>query len=268
MISAPILMLNNIEVMYMASILVLKGVSMELKEGTITALLGPNGSGKSTTLKAISGLLSTEEGEVTSGSIQFLGERIDNRHPEEIARLGIIQVLQGRRVFEHLTVEENLGVGGLMRNHYSVKGRMEWVYGLFPRLKDLRHQISGYLSGGEQQMLVLGRGLMSQPKVMLLDEPSLGLAPKLIEEVHATIKRINEEDRTTFLLVEQNAWAALEIADYAYVIDDGRVVLDGPSKKVRENKDVLEFHLGISEHGQRKSYWDVKHYRRRKRWLA
>lgn len=263
-----VLSVNNVEVRYVGVIQVLRGVSMELGEGTITALLGPNGSGKSTTLKAISGLLKTEEGEITKGSIKFCGERIDGRSAEDIARMGIIQVLQGRRICEHLTVEENLKAGMLMHGISGAKRGLDWVYDLFPRLRDLRHQTSGYLSGGEQQMLVISRGLVSQPKVMLLDEPSLGLSPKLIDEVHATITRINSEEKITFLVVEQNAWAALNIADYAYVIDDGRVVLDGPSDQVRDNRDVLEFHLGISEAGQRKSYWDVKHYRRRKRWLG
>jgi branched-chain amino acid transport system ATP-binding protein len=252
----------------MGVIQVLRGVSLELEQGTITALLGPNGSGKSTTLKAISGLLKTEEGEITAGTIEFQGERIDGWNPEDIARRGIIQVLQGRRIFEHLSVEENIRAGTLMSGTAIKKRGLDWVYELFPRLKDLRYKISGYLSGGEQQMLVIGRGLVSQPRVMLLDEPSLGLSPRLIEEVHQSIKKINDEEKITFLVVEQNAWAALNIADYAYVIDDGRVVLDGPSDKVRNNRDVLEFHLGISESGGNKSYWDVKHYKRRKRWLG
>ncbi|MFC1944904.1 ABC transporter ATP-binding protein [Chloroflexota bacterium] len=263
-----ILILSNVEVMYAGCILVLAGISMELGEGKITTLLGPNGSGKSTALKAISGLLRTEEGRVTAGTIMFKGKHLENGSPDETSRLGIIQVLQGRRVFEHLTVEENLKIAGNIHGKNIMKRQLDWVYDLFPRLKDLRRKMSGYLSGGEQQMLVIGRGLMSLPKVMLLDEPSLGLAPRIIDEVHDTIKKINEEDKITFLLVEQNAWAALSIADYAYVIDNGRVVLDGPSYKVRDNKDVLEFHLGISETGERQSYWDVKHYKRRKRYLG
>ncbi|MFC1993925.1 ABC transporter ATP-binding protein [Chloroflexota bacterium] len=259
---------NNVDVIYAGAVQVLHGISMKVADGLVTLLLGPNGCGKSTTLKAISGLLYAEEGKVTAGFIEYLGKRINNKSPEDIARMGIIQVLQGRKIFEHLTVEENLMVGGLTIKLANAKSRLAWVYDLFPRLKERRNQVSGYLSGGEQQMLVTGRGLMSQPKVMILDEPSMGLSPKIIEEVHSTIRKINEDEKITFLLVEQNAWAALGVSDYAYVMDNGRMVLDGPADKVRENRDVVEFHLGISELGQRKSYWDVKHYRRRKRWLG
>jgi branched-chain amino acid transport system ATP-binding protein len=263
------LKLNNIEVVYSEVILVLRGVSLQVPEGQIVTLLGANGAGKSTTLKAISGLLHTELGEVTRGSIEFNGQRIDRIPPEEIVRLGIVQVIEGRRLFPHLTVEENLQVGALIRGDgAAVRRDLELVYTYFPRLKELRRKVAGYLSGGEQQMLVIGRGLMARPKLMLLDEPSLGLAPLLVQEIFEIIRRINEEEGTSILLVEQNAQVALNIAHYGYVMENGRVVLDGPAEVLRENEDIKEFYLGLTELGQRKSYREVKHYKRRKRWLG
>lgn len=233
------------------------------------ALLGGNGAGKTTTLKAISGLLTTELGEVTDGSIEFNDVRIDRKIPEEIARLGIIQVMEGRRVLEHLTVEENLRVGAYLRkNVATIKQDLDKVYEYFPRLKELKDRESGYLSGGEQQMLVIGRALMAKPRLMLLDEPSLGLAPILVKEIFDIIRRINKEEKTSILLVEQNARAALSLADNGYVMENGRIVLDGPANKLRENEDVKEFYLGLTGLGEKKSYREVKHYKRRKRWLA
>ncbi|HIE16582.1 MAG TPA: ABC transporter ATP-binding protein [Dehalococcoidia bacterium] len=263
------LRLNNIEVIYLNVILVLKGVSLEVPEGNIVALLGANGAGKSTTLKAISGILYTEEGEVTDGSIEWDGQRIDRTNPEDIVRLGIVQVFEGRPMFEHLTVEEDLKVGAYTRSDVAgVRRDLDMVYSYFPRLKEFRHATTGYLSGGERQMVVLGRALMSRPKLMLLDEPSLGLSPILVREIFDIIKRINTEEKTSILLVEQNAKAALELADYGYVMENGRVVMDGPAEKLRDNEDIKEFYLGLSKLGQRRSYKEVKHYKRRKRWLA
>jgi branched-chain amino acid transport system ATP-binding protein len=263
------LQVNNIEVVYMNVIQVLRGVSLEVGDGKIVALLGANGAGKTTTLKAISGLLKTEEGEVTDGSIDFDGKRLDRYGPEDIAAMGISQVMEGRRVLEHLSVEENLLVGAYCRkDRGGVKRDMEVVFDYFPRLKDLRRQTSGYLSGGEQQMLVIGRALMARPKLMLLDEPSLGLAPLLVQEIFEIIQRINAEQNMAILLVEQNARAALGIADYGYVMENGRIVLGGPAEKLRDNEDVREFYMGLSAVGSRKSYREVKHYRRRKRWLT
>ena len=263
------LRLNNIEVIYSDVILVLKGVSLEVPDGKIISLLGANGAGKTTTLKAISGVLYTELGEVTDGSIEFGEMRIDGKAPEEIVQMGIVQVMEGRRLFEHLTVEENLRVGAYARkDRDAILKDLESVYRYFPRLKDLRGQVSGYLSGGERQMLVMGRALMSNPKVMLLDEPSLGLSPLLVKEIFGIIKKINREERTSILLVEQNANIALSTSDYGYIMENGRVVLDGPSPKLKENEDIKEFYLGLSQVGKRKSYREVKHYRRRKRWLA
>lgn len=262
------LKLNNVEVKYAGVILVLRGVSIEVGDGKIVALLGANGAGKTTTLKAISGLLSTELGEVTDGSIEFDGRRIDNMVPEDIVKLGIVQVMEGRRVLTHLTVEENLRAGALIRKDGDIKRDLDMIYQYFPPLKELRNQISGYLSGGEQQMLVIGRGLMAKPKLMLLDEASLGLAPLVVKEIFGIVKKINLEEGTAVLLVEQNALVALSVAEFGYVMENGRIVLDGPAAKLRENKDVQEFYLGLSELGQRKSYREVKHYRRRKRWLG
>ncbi len=263
------LVLNNIEVIYNQVILVLKGVSLEVPDGDIRALLGANGAGKTTTLKAISGLLKEEDGEVTDGSIEFNGERIDKKSAEDIVRMGIFQVMEGRRVFEHLTVEENLRAGAYTRkDKKNVKGDMEMVYSYFPRLKELRHRVAGYLSGGEQQMLAIGRALMARPKLMLLDEPSLGLAPLLVKEIFDIIQRINREEGVGILIVEQNAMAALNIASYGYIMENGRIVMDGPADKLKENPDVKEFYLGLTEVGKKKSFREVKHYKRRKRWLT
>jgi branched-chain amino acid transport system ATP-binding protein len=262
------LRLNIIEVIYSDVILVLKGVSLEVAPGKIVALLGANGAGKTTTLKAISGILHTEEGEVTDGSIEFEGHRIDRLDPEEIVRLGIVQVMEGHRLFEHLSVEENLLVGAYARSDGQVKRDLQLVYDYFPRLKDLSSRTSGYLSGGERQMLVMGRGLMAHPKVMLLDEPSLGLSPVLVREIFKIIQRINREEKASILLVEQNAVAALSVAEYGYVMENGKVVLDGPTVKLKDNEDIKEFYLGLSGVGLRKSYREVKHYKRRKRWLG
>lgn len=263
------LVLSNIEVMYLNVILVLKGVSLEVPEGKIIALLGANGAGKTTTLKAISGLLRTEEGEVTDGGIEFGGKRIDRMDPEDIVGMGIVQVMEGRRLFEHLTTEENLRIGGYSRhNGGDIKKDLDMVYHYFPKLKDLRNQTSGYLSGGEQQMLVVGRAIMSHPKLMLLDEPSLGLAPLVVQEIYEIVHQFNAEEGTSMLLVEQNARAALSIAAYGYVMENGKVVLDGPADKLSENEDVREFYLGLSQVGEKKSYREVKHYKRRKRWLG
>lgn len=262
------LILNNVEVIYNKVILVLKGMSLQVPQGKIVALLGSNGAGKSTTLKAISGLLKPDNGEVTDGSIEFMGETIHHRDAAEIVRMGIFQVMEGRRVFEHLTAEENLLAGGYTRRGLNLNRELEMVYYYFPRLKERRNQRAGYLSGGEQQMLAIGRALMAQPKLMMLDEPSLGLAPLLVAEIFHIIQRINQEQGTTVLLVEQNANLALQIADYAYIMENGRIVLEGYPADLRENADVREFYLGLSEVGQRKSYREVKHYKRRKRWLS
>ncbi len=263
------LKLNSIEVIYHNVILVLKGVSLEVAQGKIVSLLGGNGAGKTTTLKATSGLLKTEVGEITGGSIEFEGERIDQKKPEEIVKIGIVQVMEGRRLFDHLSVEENLKASAfIVRDISRIKKSLESVYQYFPRLKVLRNNTAGYLSGGEQQMMVIGGSLMIQPRLILLDEPSLGLSPKLVAEIFRIIRTINTENKTAMLLVEQNARAALAIADYGYVMENGRVVLDGAADKLRENEDIKEFYLGLSGVGERKSYRDVKHYRRRKRWLA
>ena len=260
---------NNIEVAYMNVIQVLRGVSLTVADGQIVALLGANGGGKTTTLKAISGMLKTEEGEVTDGSIKFDGKRIDRLGPDRIAVLGISQAMEGRRVLEHLSVEENLLVGAYCRkNRREVKQDMEMVFDYFPPMKRLHRRMSGYLSGGEQQMLVIGRALMARPKLMLLDEPSLGLAPLMVREIFEIIKKINAEQKMSILIVEQNVRVALGIADFGYVLENGRVVLSGPAENLKDNEDVREFYLGISSVGSQKSYRDVKHYRRRKRWLG
>ncbi|MCX8125584.1 MAG: ABC transporter ATP-binding protein [Dehalococcoidia bacterium] len=261
------LKLNNVEVTYLNVIRVLHGVSLQVPEASIVTLLGANGAGKTTVLKAISGLLHVEDGEVTDGSIEWNGERIDKKSAQDIARLGIIQALEGRRVFGHLTTEENLIVGGYYRDRTSLHRDLEMVYHYFPRLKQLRKNIAGYLSGGEQQQLVIGRAIMSAPKLMMLDEPSLGLAPLLVEEIYDIIKRFNAEQKTTILLVEQNVRIALSVAHYGYVMENGRVVLDGTATFLANNEDVKEFYMGLSAMGRKKSYREVKHYKRRKRWL-
>jgi branched-chain amino acid transport system ATP-binding protein len=265
----PLLEVNNIEVVYHKFVLALKGLSLKVAAGQIVAVLGNNGAGKTTTLKAISGLLTSEDGEVTDGQILFKGERIDRRYPEDLVRRGIFQVMEGRRVFEDMTVEENLIAGGhTVSSRRRLKEKMETVYAYFPRLKQRRNLLAGYCSGGEQQMLVIGRGLMASPCLMLLDEPSMGLAPMLVAEIFEIIQRINREERVGILLVEQNARMALGIAEHAYIMENGRIVLDDTVAKIRENADVKEFYLGLTEVGKTKSYRDVKHYKRRKRWLT
>lgn len=260
---------NNVEVIYSDVILVLKGLSLTVPRGSIVALLGANGAGKSTTLKAISGLLKSEEGEVTEGEILFEGEKINGRDAEDIVRSGIFQVMEGRRVFEDLTVEENLRCGAhTRRDGRGLRRDYDRVYGFFPRLQERRKQLAGYLSGGEQQMLAIGRALMARPKLMLLDEPSLGLSPLLVTEIFGIIRDIHEEEKTTILLVEQNARVALAISSYGYIMENGKVVLDGATSTLARNEDVKEFYLGMTEVGTRKSYKDTKHYRRRKRWLS
>ncbi|MEW6529720.1 MAG: ABC transporter ATP-binding protein [Thermodesulfobacteriota bacterium] len=263
----PLLRVNNIEVIYEHVILVLKGVSLEVPEKGIVSLLGANGAGKSTTLKAISNLLHAERGEVTKGTIEFAGLRIDKMHPAQVVKQGVIQVMEGRRVFEHLTVEDNLLCGAYTRNDKQVRDDVGVVYRYFPRLEQRRAAKAGYISGGEQQMLAIGRALMSKPKIMLLDEPSMGLAPLLVEEIFNIIRSLNDQENVTVLLAEQNAAMALDFAQYAYVMENGRVVLDGESTVISDNEDVREFYLGLTEIGK-KSYRDVKHYKRRKRWLA
>lgn len=260
---------NNIEVIYNQVILVLKGLSLQVQQGQIATILGNNGAGKSTTLKAISGLLKSEDGEVTDGSISFMGERIDRIDPEKIVRKGIFQVMEGRQAFEDLTVEENLLVGAhTVKSRAQVKKDLEVVYHYFPRLTQRRNFLAGYISGGEQQMLVIGRGLMAHPRLMLLDEPSMGLSPLLVAEIFEIIQRINKEENVTILLVEQNARMALTIAHHGYVMESGRIVLDDDVEKLRENEDIKEFYLGLTDMGSKKSYRDVKHYKRRKRWLT
>jgi len=261
------LSVNNVEVKFQDVILVLKGCSLEIDDRAIVCLLGANGGGKTTILKAISGLLVSEEGKVTSGNIVFNGARIDRIPPEKRVEMGIIQVMEGRRVFEHLTTEENIISGGQFISSSELKTNMEMVYSYFPKLKDLRHNTSGYLSGGEQQMLVVARALMANPKLMLLDEPSMGLAPMAVAEIFDIVKRFNQELETSILLVEQNARLALDVASYGYIMENGKVTLDGPSDKLKGNEDVQEFYMGLSKLGK-KSYREVKHYKRRKRWLA
>ncbi|MFO7539706.1 MAG: ABC transporter ATP-binding protein [Chloroflexota bacterium] len=264
------LKVNNIEVVYSDVILVLRGVTLSVEQGQIVSLLGANGAGKSTTLKAISGLLSTQQGEVTRGGIEFEGQSIGNMAPDDIVRMGIVQVLEGRPLFRHLTVEENLITGALFRkvSNANLKRDLDEVYHFFPRLREFRQRTSGYLSGGEQQMVVIGRALMAKPRLMLLDEPSLGLAPLLVQDIFEIIRRINKESGVSLLIVEQNANVALKTADYAYVMETGRIVLDGPAEQLRQNADIKEFYLGLTQVGERKSYRDVKHYKRRKRWLG
>ncbi|WP_208348185.1 ABC transporter ATP-binding protein [Pseudaestuariivita rosea] len=264
-----LLEVNNIEVIYNHVILVLKGVSLTVPKGGITALLGGNGAGKTTTLKAISNLLHSERGEVTKGTIEYRGQRIQDLSPSDLVQRGVIQVMEGRHCFEHLTVEENLMTGAYTRKDGSaaVSADLEMVYSYFPRLKERRKSQAGYTSGGEQQMCAIGRALMSRPETILLDEPSMGLAPQLVEEIFTIVKNLNEKEGVSFLLAEQNTNVALRYAHYGYILESGRVVMDGPAKELSENPDVKEFYLGMSEEG-RKSYRDVRSYRRRKRWLS
>jgi branched-chain amino acid transport system ATP-binding protein len=264
-----ILSVNNIEVVYNHVILVLKGVSLEVARGGVVTLLGANGAGKTTTLKAISNLLQAERGEVTKGSILFEGEEVHSLSPSELVRRGCIQVMEGRRCFAHLTVEENLLTGAYTRRdgNAAIKRDLELVYSYFPRLAERKDAVAGYTSGGEQQMCALGRALMSRPKMILLDEPSMGLAPQIVEEIFGIVKSLNEKERVSFLLAEQNTNMALKYASYGYILENGRVVMDGEAAALRQNEDVKEFYLGVAE-GKRKSFRDVKYYKRRKRWLA
>jgi branched-chain amino acid transport system ATP-binding protein len=267
--SPPILALNNIEVVYDHVILVLKGVSLDVPKGGIVALLGANGAGKTTTLKAISNLLHAERGQVTKGSIVFDGAEVQALSPNALVRRGCIQVMEGRCCFGHLSVEENLLTGAFTRRdgNAAVKRDLDRVYSYFPRLKERRHSTAGFTSGGEQQMCALGRALMSRPKMILLDEPSMGLAPQIVDEIFGIVRNLNETEGVSFLLAEQNTYMALKYAHYGYILENGRVVMDGEATALRENEDVKEFYLGIAE-GKRKSFRDVKHYKRRKRWLA
>ena len=266
---APLLDVNNIEVIYDHVILVLKGVSLQVPEGGIVTLLGANGAGKSTTLKAISNLLGAERGDVTKGSIKYRGERVDRLTPSDLVKRGVIQVMEGRRCFEHLTVEENLLTGAYTRTdgRAAIQQAFEMVYRYFPRLKERRDGQAGYISGGEQQMTALGRALMARPSVILLDEPSMGLAPQLVEEIFEIVKQLNDNERVSFLLAEQNTNMALRYASYGYILENGRVVMDGDAQSLAQNEDVKEFYLGVSGENGR-TFRDVKHYRRRKRWLA
>jgi branched-chain amino acid transport system ATP-binding protein len=270
--SAPaqtVLAVNNIEVVYDHVILVLKGVSLTVPKGGIVALLGANGAGKTTTLKAISNLLHAERGEVTKGSIEFKGERVDRLSPNELVRRGCIQVLEGRHCFGHLTIEENLLTGAFTRRdgNAAIRRDLEAIYEYFPRLKQRRASMAGYTSGGEQQMCAIGRAMMSRPSMILLDEPSMGLAPQIVEEIFEIVRKLNSSEGVSFLLAEQNTNMALKYATYGYILETGRVVMDGPAQALRENEDVKEFYLGVSE-GDRKSFRAVKSYKRRKRWLA
>jgi branched-chain amino acid transport system ATP-binding protein len=263
------LQINNLEVVYNDIILVLRGISLEVPRGRVIAFLGSNGAGKSTTLRAVSGLLPYEDGEIMKGSVQWEGQPIHKMDPPKIVRLGITQVPEGRRVFADLTVEENIRVGGHTRRGQGDAQRdFTAVLGYFPALKNRLKVQAGYVSGGEQQMLAIGRALMARPQLMMLDEPSLGLAPLLVTEIFGIIKRINQEEKVSILLVEQNALMALATAEYGYIMENGRIVLDGPSKKLMQNEDVKEFYLGMNDDAERKSFADVKHYKRRKRWLS
>lgn len=263
-----LLALSNIQVLYDRAIEAVRDVSLEVEQGRIVALLGSNGAGKSTILKAISGILAQEDGEIVAGSIKLAGSDIGARSPRAIITEGIVQVPEGRALFRTLTVEENLVMGGYSRPRGEIEPGLQEIYGLFPRLKERRQQISGYLSGGEQQMVAIGRALMAKPKILMLDEPSLGLAPQIIDGIFDTILRLNAETGLTVLLVEQNAQLALSVAAYGYIIENGRIVLDGSAEKLRANSDVQEFYLGFGTSGDRKSMRDVKHYKRRKRWLS
>ncbi len=264
-----LLTVNNIEVIYDHVILVLKGVSFDVQEGQIVALLGANGAGKTTTLKAISNLLASERGDVTKGSIEYRAERVDRLTPSDLVRRGVIQVMEGRHCFAHLTVEENLLTGAFTRSasRSQIREDLERVYTYFPRLKERRRSQAGYTSGGEQQMTVIGRALMAQPSMILLDEPSMGLAPQVVAEIFEIVRNLNQQEKVSFLLAEQNTMVALRYAAYGYILENGRVVMDGPAAELSNNEDVKEFYLGLSA-GGRKSYRDTKHYRRRKRWLA
>ncbi|MCB1760401.1 MAG: ABC transporter ATP-binding protein [Gammaproteobacteria bacterium] len=263
------LQVNNIEVIYDHVILVLKGVSLEVPKGGIVALLGANGAGKSTTLKAISNLLGAERGDVTKGSIEYKGEKVHSLNPSDLVKRGVVQVMEGRHCFEHLTIEENLLTGAYTRKdgRKAIARDMKLVYDYFPRLYERRSSQAGYTSGGEQQMCAIGRALMARPEMILLDEPSMGLAPQLVEEIFEIVKRLNQNEGVSFLLAEQNTNIALRYSDYGYIMENGRVVMEGNARELGENEDVKEFYLGISTEG-RKSFRDVKHYRRRKRWLA
>ncbi|HUN46983.1 MAG TPA: ABC transporter ATP-binding protein [Stellaceae bacterium] len=267
--SGALLAVNNIEVIYNRVILVLKGVSLEVSEAGIVALLGANGAGKTTTLKAISNLLRGERGEVTKGSVAFGGERVDRLTPNDLVKRGVIQVMEGRHCFGHLSVEENLLTGAFTRSdgRSATRADLDKVYEFFPRLRERRQSLAGYISGGEQQMTAIGRALMARPKMILLDEPSMGLAPQIVEEIYEIVRRLNRETRVSFLLAEQNTNIALRYADYGYILENGRIVMDGTAERLGSNDDVKEFYLGLSA-GGRKSYRDVKHYRRRKRWLT
>ncbi|MBO6835002.1 MAG: ABC transporter ATP-binding protein [Alphaproteobacteria bacterium] len=266
-VAEPLLQINNVEVIYDHVILVLKGVSLSVPEGGIVALLGANGAGKSTTLKSISNLLRAERGEVTKGTIELAGEKVQHLTANDLVKRGCVQVMEGRHCFEHLTVEENLMTGAYTRGNSSeVKADLELVYEYFPRLKERRKSQAGYTSGGEQQMCAIGRALMARPKLILLDEPSMGLAPQLVEQIFEIVKRLNEEEGVTFLLAEQNTNVALRYADYGYILENGRVVMDGAADALLSNEDVKEFYLGLSTEG-RKNFREVKHYKRRKRWL-
>lgn len=264
-----LLCVNNIEVIYDHVILVLKGVSLGVPEGGIVALLGANGAGKTTTLKAVSALLRAERGDISKGSIVFRGARVERLGPSELVRRGVVQVMEGRHCFEHLTVEENLLTGAYTRKdgRAAIQSDLDKVYHYFPRLRERRHSQAGYTSGGEQQMTAVGRALMAKPSLILLDEPSMGLAPQLVEEIFEIVKQLNERERLSILLAEQNTFMALKYCDYGYILENGRVVMDGRARELSQNEDVKEFYLGVSG-DQRKSYRDVKHYRRRKRWLA
>ncbi len=267
--AGTLLAVNNIEVIYDHVILVLKGVSLEVPKGGVVAILGANGAGKTTTLKAISNLLHAERGEVTKGSIIYNGDKIESLSPNELVKRGVVQVMEGRHCFEHLTIEENLMTGAFTRSdgNAAINESLEKVYNYFPRLRERRTSQAGYTSGGEQQMCAIGRALMSNPKMILLDEPSMGLAPQLVEEIFEIVSQLNKREGVSILLAEQNTNIALRYAEYGYILENGRVVMDGPASSLRENEDVKEFYLGISTAG-RKSFRDVKHYRRRKRWLG
>jgi len=266
---APLLKVNNIEVIYEHIILVLKGVSLEVPNGGIISLLGANGAGKTTTLKAISNLVKAERGEVTKGTVEFEGKRIDKMYAPAVVKMGLIQIMEGRRTFEHLSVEDDLLTGAYTRgyNKKGIKEDLEMVYNYFPRLVERRRAKTGYISGGEMQMCAIGRALMARPKLMLLDEPSMGLAPLLVQEIFDILSRLNEKENVAMLLAEQNASMALQFAQFGYIMENGRVVLDGDSETLRDNADVREFYLGLTDIGK-KSYRDVKHYKRRKRWLS